>query len=60
MDDLRGSDLVQIEGIYWNMNSKRNEVQARSGDILITLGGGEGSTVLSKSYLMMLASPSYH
>ena len=32
-DDLRTSDLVQIENVsHWNMNSKRMEIQARSGE----------------------------
>jgi len=42
-DTLCGTVLVQIESAaHWNMNIKRMEVQARSGDILIALGGGEG------------------
>ncbi|MEK6209926.1 MAG: hypothetical protein AABM64_06045 [Pseudomonadota bacterium] len=50
-DALRGSDLVQIENAaHWNMNSKRMEVQARSGDLLIALGGGEGVLFLANLY----------
>jgi len=44
-DGLRDTDLVKIENAaHWNMASKRMEVQARWGDILITLGGGEAIT----------------
>jgi hypothetical protein len=50
-DTLRGSDLVQIESAaHWNMNSKRMEVQARCGDILIAVGGGEGVLFLANLY----------
>ncbi len=50
-DSLCGSTLVQIESAaHWNMNSKRMEVQARSGDILIALGGGEGIQFLANLY----------
>ena len=50
-DELRSSDLVQIESAaHWNMNSKRMEVQARSGDILIVLGGSEGVQFLANLY----------
>jgi hypothetical protein len=50
-DDLRASDRVQIENVsHWNMNSKRMEVQARWGDILITLGGSEGVLFLANLY----------
>jgi hypothetical protein len=50
-DRLRDSDLVQIENVsHWNMNSKRMEAQARWGDILITLGGGEGVLFLANLY----------
>ncbi|MCY4354885.1 MAG: hypothetical protein OXC09_08935 [Truepera sp.] len=42
-DDLRVSDRVYIENVaHWNMGSKRIEAQARWGDVLLTLGGGEG------------------
>lgn len=50
-DDLRGSDLVQIENVsHWNMNSKRMEAQARWGDILIALGGSDGVLFLANLY----------
>lgn len=50
-DKLRVSDLVKIENAaHWNMNSKRMEVQARHGDILLTLGGGEGVLFLANLY----------
>jgi hypothetical protein len=50
-DTLRGSDLVQIESAaHWNMNSKRMEAQARYGDILIAIGGGEGVLFLANLY----------
>ena len=35
---------------HWNMNSKRMEAQARSGDILVTLGGTEGVLYLANLY----------
>lgn len=48
---LRGSALIQIESAaHWNMNSKRMEAQARHGDILIALGGGEGVLFLANLY----------
>lgn len=50
-DDLRGSDLVSIDNAsHWNMNSKRMEMQARHGDVLITLGGSEGVLYLANLY----------
>lgn len=50
-DDLRSSDLIQIENVsHWNMNSKRMEVQARWGDILLTVGGYEGVLFLANLY----------
>jgi len=50
-DDLRTSDLVQIENVsHWNMNSKRMEAQSRHGDILIALGGSEGVMFLANVY----------
>jgi hypothetical protein len=50
-DDLRGSDRVEIENVsHWNMNSKRMEAQARSGDVLIALGGSEGVLFLANLY----------
>ena len=42
---------VKIENAaQWNMNSKRIEMQARWGDILITVGGGEGVHHLANLY----------
>lgn len=50
-DELRCSALVQIESAaHWNMNSKRMEAQARHGDILLALGGGEGVLFLANLY----------
>jgi len=50
-DDLRGSDLVTIENAaQWNMNSKRLEVAASFGDVLVTLGGDEGVLFLANLY----------
>ncbi|MCX8252695.1 hypothetical protein RHAL1_P00024 (plasmid) [Beijerinckiaceae bacterium RH AL1] len=50
-DGLRNSDLVQIENAaHWNMASKRMEAQARFGDILLTVGGGEGVLFLANLY----------
>lgn len=50
-DQLRDSPSVEIENAaQWNMNSKRMEIQARSGDILITLGGSEGVLYLANLY----------
>jgi hypothetical protein len=50
-DSFRGSDLVLIENAsHWNMASKRMEIQAARGDILITLGGSEGVLFLANLY----------
>ena len=50
-DGLRGSELVSIDNAsHWNMNSKRMEMQALRGDILITIGGGEGVLFLANLY----------
>jgi len=50
-DEMRDSDAIAIENVsHWNMNSKRMEVQARHGDILITLGGSEGVLFLANLY----------
>lgn len=50
-DGLRNSDLVQIENAaHWNMASKRMEAQARFGDILLAIGGGEGVLFLANLY----------
>lgn len=48
---MRGSPLVQIESAaHWNMASKRMEVQAQHGDILIAVGGSEGVLFLANLY----------
>ena len=50
-EELRGSDRVRLESAAsWNMASKRMEIQARWGDILITLGGSEGVLYLANLY----------
>jgi hypothetical protein len=50
-DDFSVTDNVRIDSAaHWNMNSKRMEVQARHGDILITVGGGEGVLFLANAY----------
>jgi hypothetical protein len=50
-DALRGSDHVYVENAnQWDMNSKRLEMQAVNGDILITLGGSEGVLFLANLY----------
>jgi hypothetical protein len=50
-DELKGSDHVYIENANrWNMNSKRLELQALHGEILITLGGTEGVVHLANLY----------
>jgi hypothetical protein len=50
-DSLRNSDLVSIDNAsHWDMNSKRMEIQATHGDVLITLGGGEGVLYLANLY----------
>lgn len=50
-DALRSSDLVKIENAaHWNMGSKRMEVQAKWGEILIALGGSEGVHLLANLY----------
>lgn len=50
-DNFSVSDNVRIESAaHWNMNSKRMEVQARHGDILISVGGGEGVLFLANTY----------
>ena len=41
-------DLVYIENAgHWNMASKRMDIQAAQGDVLIVLGGDEGVLYLS-------------
>lgn len=43
--------LVAIENAgYWKMNSRRMDLQALHGDILITLGGDEGVLYLANVY----------
>lgn len=50
-DGLRGTDLVQIENVsHWNMASRRLEAQARWGDVLLALGGSEGTLFLANLY----------
>lgn len=50
-DELRSSPQVRMESAArWNMNSKRMEVQAKYGDILIVLGGTEGVRYLADLY----------
>jgi len=50
-DQMRLSDLVKIESAaHWDMNSKRMESQAKAGDILVTMGGGEGVLFLANLY----------
>ncbi|TCO80709.1 hypothetical protein EV699_11244 [Plasticicumulans lactativorans] len=50
-DAMRVSPLVQIESAaHWNMASKRMELQAQHGDILIAVGGGEGVLFLANLY----------
>jgi hypothetical protein len=50
-DDFSATDNVRIDSAaHWNMNSKRMEVQARHGDILIAVGGGEGVLFLANAY----------
>ncbi|WP_210451420.1 hypothetical protein [Pantoea ananatis] len=50
-DDYCGTSYVKIESAaHWNMASKRMEIQARAGDILITIGGSEGVLFLANLY----------
>lgn len=50
-DELRGTDLVEIENAsHWNMASKRMDLQAKWGDLLIAIGGSEGVTYLANLY----------
>ena len=42
--------LVVDNAGHWNMNSKRLELQASHGDVLITLGGDEGVLHLANLY----------
>lgn len=44
-------DLVYIENAgHWNMASKRMDIQAAQGDVLIVLGGDEGVLYLANLY----------
>jgi hypothetical protein len=50
-DGFKGSAHVSTDNAaHWNMNSKRMEIQASRGDILITLGGCEGVLYLANLY----------
>lgn len=50
-DEFSVTDNVWVDSAaHWNMNSKRMEVAARRGDILITIGGGEGVLFLANAY----------
>lgn len=50
-DKLKKGSLVRIENAaQWNMAAKRMDVAARSGDILIALGGSEGVLYLADLY----------
>ena len=50
-DEFSISDSVRTESAaHWNMNSKRMEAQARHGDVLVTVGGGEGILFLANEY----------
>lgn len=50
-DAMRTSSLVEIRSAaHWNMASKRMEVQAQHGDIMIAVGGGEGVCFLANLY----------
>lgn len=50
-DAMRMSPKVEIRSAaHWNMASKRMEVQAQHGDILIAVGGGEGVCFLANLY----------
>jgi len=44
-------NMMRLESAHrWNMNSKRMDIQAKHGDILITLGGDEGVLYLADLY----------
>jgi hypothetical protein len=49
MKQNHGLLIVENAG-HWNMNSKRLELQASHGDVLITLGGDEGVLHLANLY----------
>lgn len=49
--EMKRSQHISIDNAaQWNMNSKRMEIQAQHGDILITLGGDEGVLFLANLY----------
>lgn len=51
LDDLRASGHVHtVSAAHWNMASKRMDIQALYGDVLIALGGSEGVTYLANLY----------
>ena len=48
---IRSSDEVELQSAaHWNMASQRMQIQARSGDILVALGGSEGVLFLANQY----------
>ncbi|MBL8275309.1 MAG: hypothetical protein JNL93_01290 [Pelomonas sp.] len=50
-DAMRTSPLVEIRSAaHWNMASKRMEMQAQHGDVLVAIGGGEGVCFLANLY----------
>tara|TARA_R110002111_G_scaffold72582_2_gene116154 strand:+ start:231 stop:1397 length:1167 start_codon:yes stop_codon:yes gene_type:complete len=50
-DRFRGSDQISIDNAsHWNMASKRMEIQAKHGEVLITIGGSEGVLYLANLY----------
>lgn len=50
-NEIRDSNRIFIESAaHWNMGSKRFEIQARLGDVLVVLGGGEGVHFLANLY----------
>jgi hypothetical protein len=50
-DEWRAKGYIKGESAHhWNMNSKRMDVQALHGDILITIGGDEGVLYLANLY----------
>ena len=49
LKEAEGLMLIENAG-QWNMNSKRMDIQAIHGDILLTLGGDEGVLYLANLY----------
>ena len=48
---LRDSEHVETINVgHWNMQSKRMDAQAERGDVLITVGGGDGVLYLANKY----------